>query len=100
VLSTGQLPVSIPARQSLRNRSRTLSHLHILPERFDSSIRVCFHALLAPVAMTIYAGRLDLAKLSWFQKWISEKVKSPVGVFRDWTAIAARARVLPAKMGV
>jgi hypothetical protein len=50
--------------------------------------------------MTIYAGRLDLAKLSWFQKWISEKVKSPVGVFRDWTAIAARARVLPAKMGV
>ncbi len=55
---------------------------------------------LTPVATTIFAGRLDLTKLSWFQKWITEKVKSPVGDFRDWTAIAAWARELPAKMGV
>ena len=55
---------------------------------------------LTPVASTIFAGRLDLTKLSWFQKWITEKVKSPVGDFRDWTAIAAWARELPAKMGV
>jgi len=55
---------------------------------------------LAPVAMTIFAGRLDPAKLSWFQKWITNKVKSPVGDFRDWTAIAAWARELPGKMGV
>jgi len=27
-------------------------------------------------------------------------VKSPVGDFRDWTAIAAWAKDLPAKMGV
>jgi len=55
---------------------------------------------LTPVAMTIFAGRLDLTKLSWFQKWITEKVKSPVGDFRDWTAIAAWARELPGKMGI
>ncbi|MGA2913255.1 MAG: flavodoxin domain-containing protein [Methanoregula sp.] len=55
---------------------------------------------LTPVALTIFAGRLDPAKLSWFQKWITQKVKSPVGDFRDWTAIAAWARELPAKMGV
>jgi menaquinone-dependent protoporphyrinogen oxidase len=55
---------------------------------------------LAPVAITIFAGRLDPAKLSWFQKWITNKVKSPVGDFRDWTAIAAWARELPAKLGV
>jgi menaquinone-dependent protoporphyrinogen oxidase len=55
---------------------------------------------LAPVTTTIFAGRLDLTKLSWFQKWITERVKSPVGDFRDWTAIAAWARDLPAKMGV
>lgn len=55
---------------------------------------------LKPVAMAIFAGRLDLTKLSWFQKWISEKVKSPVGDFRDWTVIAAWARDLPAKMGI
>jgi len=55
---------------------------------------------LTPVAMTIFAGKVDLSKLSWFQKWITEKVKSPVGDFRDWTAIAAWAQELPGKLGV
>ncbi len=55
---------------------------------------------LTPVAMTIFAGKVDPAKLSWLQKWMTEKAKSPVGDFRDWTAIAAWARELPAKMGV
>ena len=55
---------------------------------------------LTPVVMTIFAGSLDLIKLSWFQKWITEKVKSPVGDFRDWIAIAAWALELPAKMGI
>ena len=61
------------------------------------------HAALAPLqpmAEIIFAGRLDPAKLSWFQKWITKKVKSPVGDFRDWAAIAAWARDLPGKMGV
>ncbi len=55
---------------------------------------------LTPVAMTIFAGKVDPAKLSWLQRWMTEKAKSPVGDFRDWTAIAAWARELPAKMGV
>jgi menaquinone-dependent protoporphyrinogen oxidase len=55
---------------------------------------------LTPVAMTIFAGKVDPSKLSWLQKWMTEKAKSPVGDFRDWTAIAAWARELPAKMGV
>ena len=61
------------------------------------------HASLAPlkpVAETVFAGRLDPSKLSWLQKWMTEKAKSPVGDFRDWTAIAAWARELPAKMGM
>ena len=61
------------------------------------------HAALAPlqpVAETIFAGSLDPSKLSWLQKWVTEKAKSPVGDFRDWTAIAAWARELPVKMGV
>ncbi|MCX6683707.1 MAG: flavodoxin [Methanoregula sp.] len=60
-------------------------------------------ASLAPlqqVAEMVFAGRLDPAKLSWFQKWMIKKAKSPVGDFRDWTAIAAWARELPGKMGV
>jgi menaquinone-dependent protoporphyrinogen oxidase len=61
------------------------------------------HAALAPlqpVAETIFAGRLDPEKLSWFQRWITKTVKSPVGDFRDWTAIAAWAKGLPGKMNV
>jgi len=55
---------------------------------------------LRPVAEMVFAGRLDPAKLSWFQNWMIKKAKSPVGDFRDWTAIAAWARELPGKMGV
>ncbi len=55
---------------------------------------------LQPVAETIFAGKLDPEKLSWFQRWITKKVKSPVGDFRDWPAIAAWARDLPGKMRV
>jgi menaquinone-dependent protoporphyrinogen oxidase len=57
-------------------------------------------APLSPVAETIFAGKLDPSKLSWLQKWVTEKAKSPVGDFRDWTAIKAWARDLPGKMGV
>jgi menaquinone-dependent protoporphyrinogen oxidase len=61
------------------------------------------HASLAPlqpVAETVFAGRLDPVKLSWFEKWITKKAKSPVGDFRDWEAIAVWARELPGKMGI
>jgi menaquinone-dependent protoporphyrinogen oxidase len=55
---------------------------------------------LLPVAETVFAGSLDLKKLSWFQRWMTRSVTSPVGDFRDWTAIAAWARELPAKLAV
>jgi menaquinone-dependent protoporphyrinogen oxidase len=50
---------------------------------------------IRPVAEKVFAGRLDPEKLSWFQNWITKKVKSPVGDFRDWAAIAAWAKELP-----
>jgi menaquinone-dependent protoporphyrinogen oxidase len=53
---------------------------------------------LRPVAITIFAGKLDPDKLSWWQRWITKKAGSPVGDFRDWAAIAAWARDLPATM--
>lgn len=55
---------------------------------------------LQPVASTVFAGKLDPAKLSFIQRKMTELVKSPVGDFRDWDAIAAWARELPGKMGV
>jgi menaquinone-dependent protoporphyrinogen oxidase len=53
---------------------------------------------LTPVTITVFGGKVDPAKLSWFQNWMIKKVKSPVGDFRDWAAIAAWAGELPGKM--
>ncbi len=61
------------------------------------------HKALDPlplVAEAIFAGKLDPEKLSWFQRWMTKNVKSPVGDFRDWEAIAAWAKELPGKMKV
>jgi menaquinone-dependent protoporphyrinogen oxidase len=55
---------------------------------------------LVPVAETIFAGKIDLEKLSFFQKFIVGRVHAPVGDFRDWAAITAWAIELPAKLGV
>jgi len=52
-------------------------------------------APLNPVAVTLFAGKLDPARLSWFQRWIVHRVKAPVGDFRDWMAISIWARGLP-----
>jgi menaquinone-dependent protoporphyrinogen oxidase len=57
-------------------------------------------APLQPVARAVFAGKVDPARLSWFQNWITKNVKTPTGDFRDWAAIAAWARELPGKMGM
>lgn len=60
-------------------------------------VKKALHASLVPlkpVAETVFAGRLDLDKLSFIQRKMAELVKSPVGDFRDWDAIAAWARAL------
>jgi len=53
---------------------------------------------LTPVSSVLFAGKLDPKKLSFIQRKMTELVKSPVGDFRDWDAIAAWARELPGKM--
>ncbi|MBP1929459.1 menaquinone-dependent protoporphyrinogen oxidase [Methanolinea mesophila] len=65
--------------------------------------REIFHSTLdpvKPVAEALFAGKIDREKLSFVQKWMVEKVKAPIGDFRDWDAIAAWARELPGKFGM
>jgi menaquinone-dependent protoporphyrinogen oxidase len=57
-------------------------------------------ASLKPVAETAFAGVVDPEKLGLIQRKMVKMAKAPVGDFRDWDAIAAWARELPAKMGV
>lgn len=72
------------------------------PVQIDNTMKTLHTAIapLQPVAEIVFAGRVDPAKLSFIQKWMINKVKSPVGDFRDWDAIAGWARELPGKLGL
>jgi menaquinone-dependent protoporphyrinogen oxidase len=72
------------------------------PASMEKAGTIFHHALapLEPVAEIIFAGKVDLEKLSFVQKWMIGKANAPVGDFRDWEAIAAWAKELPGKMGI
>jgi menaquinone-dependent protoporphyrinogen oxidase len=48
-----------------------------------------------PVAVTMFAGRLELARMSFVQRTMSGLMRVLTGDFRDWEAIRAWARGLP-----
>jgi menaquinone-dependent protoporphyrinogen oxidase len=53
-----------------------------------------------PVAVTMFAGRLELARMSFFERTMTGLMKVLTGDFRDWDAIRAWARELPALLGL
>ena len=53
-----------------------------------------------PVAITMFAGRLELARMSFVQRTMTGLMKVFTGDFRDWEAIRAWARELPAACGM
>jgi len=55
---------------------------------------------IRPVAVTMFAGRLDAARLSFIERGMTAVLKVPTGDFRDWVTIALWARSLPQKMGM
>ena len=94
-------------RENLRNIPVAAFAVGITPKNPDpNAVRQAAAALdtaiapVQPVASGVFAGKLDPAKLSFIQRKMTELVKSPVGDFRDWDAIAAWARDLPVKMGL
>ena len=72
------------------------------PTAIGNATKKLYEALapIKPVAVTIFAGKVDREKLSFFQKFIVGRVHAPVGDFRDWAAINAWAIELPPKMGI
>jgi menaquinone-dependent protoporphyrinogen oxidase len=50
--------------------------------------------LLEPVSMGLFAGKMDLSKLSLFDRAISKMVGSVEGDWRDWEAIRAWAEAI------
>jgi len=52
------------------------------------------------VAVTMFAGTLDPARLSFLERGMTSLLNVPTGDFRDWKAIAAWARELPSHLGL
>ncbi len=55
---------------------------------------------LTPVALVLFAGKLDLSNVNFVMRKFLEMAKIPTGDFRDWDAIKAWARDLPKKTGL
>jgi menaquinone-dependent protoporphyrinogen oxidase len=47
---------------------------------------------IQPRDIAVFHGAVDPDKLNFFEKWILNNVKSPVGDFRDWDAITGWAK--------
>lgn len=45
-----------------------------------------------PKGVIVFRGSFDCGKASFFERWIINKVKAPIGDFRDWPAIESWAR--------
>jgi menaquinone-dependent protoporphyrinogen oxidase len=52
-----------------------------------------------PAAITMFAGVLDLSRMSFFERTVTTLTNVLTGDFRDWEAIRGWARGLPAAFG-
>jgi menaquinone-dependent protoporphyrinogen oxidase len=55
---------------------------------------------IQPVAVTMFAGKLDPAKMSVTERTMTKILKVPTGDFRDWEAIRSWAREVAKVTGV
>lgn len=46
---------------------------------------------LEPASISLFAGKVDPSKLSWFERKMTEAVKSPLGDFRNWQEVRSWA---------
>jgi menaquinone-dependent protoporphyrinogen oxidase len=49
---------------------------------------------IQPRGITVFHGAVDMKKSNFIEKWMINKVKAPVGDFRDWEAISSWAAVI------
>ena len=53
---------------------------------------------IRPRDIAVFHGAVDLEKLNPLERWMFKNVKSPIGDFRDWNAIAAWAAAIAAEL--
>jgi len=49
---------------------------------------------IQPRGIAVFHGAVDMKKSNFIEKWMINKVKAPVGDFRDWEAISSWAAVI------
>jgi menaquinone-dependent protoporphyrinogen oxidase len=57
-------------------------------------------APISPVAVTMFAGSLDVGKMNFVERCLISLLKVPTGDFCDWSAISAWAKELAEKLKV
>ena len=57
---------------------------------FPSSLQPAIDHI-QPRDIAVFHGALDVSKLNFLEKWVLNRIKTPVGDFRDWDAINAWA---------
>lgn len=65
-------------------------------EEFMQPVR----AILEPVSLGLFAGKMDYSKLSFMDRQIIKMVKTPVGDFRNWDAIRSWSREIQPMLSV
>jgi menaquinone-dependent protoporphyrinogen oxidase len=53
---------------------------------------------IRPRDIVIFHGALNREKMNFFESWIIKNVKSPIGDFRDWSAIKSWAESIAAEL--
>lgn len=62
-------------------------------------LRTALHPV-KPVAVTMFAGRLELSRMSFVERTMTGLMKVLTGDFRDWDAIRAWAKELPSALKI
>jgi menaquinone-dependent protoporphyrinogen oxidase len=92
-------------QQQLRARPVALFTVHMLAvddseesRRQRESYTVPIRARLTPVSEAFFAGRIELARLSFLEKLMTKAVKAPEIDARNWVAIRAGAEAVAATL--
>jgi menaquinone-dependent protoporphyrinogen oxidase len=94
-------------RAALQSMPVAVFSVHLLNLGEDETSRAAreaytapLHQLISPCAETFFAGKMDLSKLSFFDRTLSKMMKAQDSDLRDWNAVHTWAGGLPAVLYV
>src|SRR5690242_17266941 len=92
-----RLALPLAVRPTWLFSSGPLGSTHLTPDREPADVAEMLE-LTDAEEHRLFAGRLDMAGLSFGEKAIVRALEAPVGDFRDWSAIDAYAREIALRL--